>query len=561
MRAKILAVGLMALVPSMTQADATAPPILALGLCASAAADAVTASTDTKPIKAALMSGYGQTTWKITTASPDAQAFFDNGLNLAHAFAHKQATAAFAEAARRDPTCAMCLWGQAWSAGPTINFTISDKDQAEQAALVARAEALAANGPALERQMIAALKLRYEHGGGKGPGDLAFAKAMDDLAKAHPDDDVLAVLAADAWMIPASLGDRKAYLPRAVDLLQTVLKRSPDDPAAIHFYIHATEMSGFGARAEPYADRLAGVAPSASHLLHMPSHTYYWVGRYEDAYASNAAADRQDALDAKAQGLTGPGAAYKLFYHGHNVHFGASGALMAGNGAGALDITRDLVAGASMIPPDNAWMQMAAVQAYAAQGRYVDPAAVLALPDPGDKLPFVQALWRYGRGEALARQGDAAGVRREAALTRRDASDLKAFGHYAGQSAKITQAASLVLEGRAAMLDNQPKIAAKAFRKAAEIDEKALSDVTDPPLWWYPIRRSLAAALLAQGDAEGALREAKAALVKRPSDPVSLDILAQAERKLGLTAEADAHLAQARKGWAGDLSKVTLALS
>ena len=155
MRAKILAAGLMALIPSLTLANATPPPILALGLCLSGAAD-VAAKVDAAPVKAALMSGYGQTQWKIATTSPDAQAYFDNGLNLAHAFAHKQATAAFAEAAKRDPDCALCLWGQAWSGGPTINYTIDDKEQAEQAALVARAEILAANGPELERQMIAA---------------------------------------------------------------------------------------------------------------------------------------------------------------------------------------------------------------------------------------------------------------------------------------------------------------------------------------------------------------------------------------------------------------------
>ena len=240
MRAKILAAGLMALIPSLTLANATPPPILVTGLCASGGEE-VADKVDAAPVKAALMSGYGTTSWKVTTASPDAQAFFDNGLNLAHAFAHKEAIAAFAEAVHRDPTCAMCLWGQAWSAGPTINYTIDAKAQAEQAALVAHAETLATNGPPLERQLIAALKLRYEHGGGKGPGDQAFAKAMADIARAHPDDDVLAVLAADAWMIPASLKDRKENLPPAVALLETVLKRSPDDPAAIHFYIHATE--------------------------------------------------------------------------------------------------------------------------------------------------------------------------------------------------------------------------------------------------------------------------------------------------------------------------------
>ncbi|CAN5568459.1 hypothetical protein BH10PSE4_BH10PSE4_47240 [soil metagenome] len=558
MRAMMLAAALITAIPTFTDAEAPPPPILAMGLCASGGGDIV----DDKPAaKVALLSGYGQAGMVIRTASPQAQAYFDNGLELAHAFAHKGGYAAFEEAVRLDPKCAMCLWGQAWAGGPTINFTIDAKDQAEMAALVARAEPLAADGPPLERQMIAALKLRYQHGGGGGSGDLAFAQAMDDLARAHPEDDTLAVLAADAWMIPASLRDKKEHLPRAVGLLETVLKRSPNDAAAIHFYIHATEMSGFGARAEPYADRLESLAPSASHLTHMPSHTFYWVGRYEDAYKSNASAARLDVANAQAQGLTGPGAAFKLNYHAHNVRFGVGGAMMSGDGDGALALTRELVTLVPGLKPDQVWPQMVAGDGFAAQGRYADPDAVLALPDPGDKLPYVQAMWRYGRGEALSRRGDAAGVRREAAVVRLSAFRLRAFGDRAKFAASVTEVASLVLEGRAAMLDNQPKVAAKAFRKAADLEEKRFATMTDPPTWWYPVRRSQAAALLAQGDTQGAVNAAKIALLHRPLDPISLNILAQAERAQGQSAQADTHLAQARKGWAGDLSKVTLAQS
>ena len=71
------------------------------------------------PAKAALLPGYGDGGFKVATAVPMAQAYFDNGMQLAHAFAHKAAIAAMAEAARLDPDCAMCAWGHAWAAGPT----------------------------------------------------------------------------------------------------------------------------------------------------------------------------------------------------------------------------------------------------------------------------------------------------------------------------------------------------------------------------------------------------------------------------------------------------------
>jgi tetratricopeptide (TPR) repeat protein len=555
MRAKILAVGLMALVPSMTQADGMAPPILALGLCASGAAD-VAAAASSAPVT--LKSGYGKAGWKIATTSPDAQAFFDNGLQLGHAFAHHPALAAFEEAARRDPDCAMCLWGQAWAGGATINYTVDDKTQAKMAALMVRATALAAKGPPVERELIAAMTARYQHGGGKGPGDDAYAKAMDALARAHPDDNELAVLAADALMVPASLRNSKAGLPRAVELLEATLKRDPDNAPAIHFYIHATEMSGFTARAEPYADKLEALAPAASHLVHMPSHTYYWVGRYEDALQSNIRASRIDQANAAAQGFTGDDGAFQLFYHGHNVQFGMAGALMSGDAAGGLAVARQAIAYGPKLKPDDAWTQMVVGAAYALEARYAAPDEVLALAEPA--LPYPRAMWRYARAEALGRQGDVAGLRREAAQVELGKGQLKSFGGYAGQMAEATKLARMVLEGRAAMLDNHPEAAAKILRKAAELEEKRFADMTDPPIW-SPVRRSLAAALLASGDAQGAADEARATLVRRPADPVSLNVLAQAERWLGLTTQADAHLAQARKGWMGDLSKVTLAQS
>jgi tetratricopeptide (TPR) repeat protein len=551
MRAIVFTAGLLALVPAFTQADAPAPPPSGMTLCSGG-----TAPSDTPEKVVRLMPGYGAASWKIRTTSSDAQAFFDNGLQLGHAFAHKAALAAFEEAARRDPNCAMCLWGQAWAGGATINYTVDDKVQARMARLMRRAEVLAADGPPLEKALVAAMKARYAHGGGKGPGDAAYAKAMDALARANPADDELAVLAADALMVPASLSGAKQNLPRAVELLEASLKRAPESAAAIHFYIHATEMSGFTARAEPYADKLESLAPSASHLVHMPSHTYYWVGRYEDALKSNASAARLDRANAQAQGFTGDDGVYKLFYHAHNVQFGAAGALMSGDAEGGLAIARPFLAHALSLEPGQAWDQTVAGTAYAVEGRYAAPQDVLALPEPA--LPYPKAMWRYARGEALARKGDAAGVRRELAGIRVDAGALKPWGEFGKLGVDAVQVARLVLEGRAAMLEDQPMLAAKAFRQAAELEETRFADQTDPPLWWYPVRRSLAAALLASGDAQGAADEARASLARRPLDPIGLHVLAQAERRLGLVPAADGHAAQARKGYVGDLAGIDL---
>lgn len=501
-----------------------------------------------------ILPGYGAGGMKIV-ARPQAQAFFDNGMQLAHAFAHQAATGAFAESVRLDPLCVMCVWGKAWSEGPTINFPIDAATQVKAGKALEIAASLARTGSDFERQMIAALQLRYRNGGGKGPGDLAFARAMDAIARAHPESDELATIAADAWMIPAALNENKANLPRAMALLEGVLARNPDYTPAIHFYIHVTEMLGFPERAEPYANRLPALAPAASHLIHMPSHTFYWIGRYQDATDANVAAAKRALDDAKAAKLR-PEDIWKLDYHAHNVQFGVGGALIAGDARSALALAGPMLTEMLRSPVQSGYGIMAAGTAYAAEGRFADPAKVMALPDPGAKMPIVRAYWHYARGEALARQANAAGVRAEAM-----AIDVPALAAGADKSMRaardMARIAKLVLAGRAAMLAQQPGEAVRFYAQATRIEEsKIVTYYADPPAWWYPVRRSLAAALFAAGRPADALRQADAAMKRRPNDPVTTALRGMILDKLGQPRP----VALANAQWHGDQAALTPAL-
>ena len=115
-----------------------------------------------------------------------------------------------------------------------------------------------------------------------------------------------------------------------VPTLERVLARAPNHVGAIHFYIHAVEASDRPERAEPYADKLRGAVPGAGHLVHMPSHIFYRVGRYLDALADNKTAvgvDEKYLADANA-----PMGVYRLGYYPHNIHFVMASAQMAGDG-------------------------------------------------------------------------------------------------------------------------------------------------------------------------------------------------------------------------------------
>ncbi len=480
----------------------------------------------TAPKTAQVMPGYGAGGFAITTKQPKAQAFFDNGMQLAHAFAHKAAIKAMEEAVRLDLTCAMCLWGLAWASGPTINYGKSEAEMAPLTEMADKAAKLAeTQGTPREKALIHALQLRYADGGGGKPGDLAFAKAMTVLSAHNPLDNEIAVIAADAWLMAQADTPEQSKLnaEMAMPFLEAALKRDPNYTPAIHFYIHASEIAQVPSLAEPYADKLAALAPRASHLVHMPSHTYYWVGRYQDAADTNMLAVELGIENAKALGLGPPDGVWGLPYHAHNVTFGLGGALQSGDAKTALALGRPLVERAGTRADAGAYSQVLAANGYFAMALFAPTAEVLALPKP--KLEVVEAAWHYARGEAFARMGNAAGVRNEAAAIHGTSGKLSADDG-SQQGEQLTLIARNILAGRATMMEGRPQEAIIAFRQAAEIQESAdFSAFADPPAWYYPIRRDLGSAMLAAGDRAGARAEADRALKYRPKDPGTLALL------------------------------------
>ncbi|MBX9884881.1 MAG: hypothetical protein K2X68_07900, partial [Novosphingobium sp.] len=191
------------------------------------------------------------------------------------------------------------------------------------------------------------------------------------------------------------------------------------------------------------------------------------------------------------------------------------------------------------------------------------PATTLALPDPGGKAPFVQAYWHYARGEAYARLGNAAAVRAEAAAiimpTKVKITPDTAKGWTAARD--MARIARLVLIGRAAMLDHQPAVAAKAFSRAVTYEESAaVTHYADPPAWWYPVRRSLAAALLESGQPAAALVQVNKALARRPLDPVTTGLRGKILAALGDSERAARDADMAAKNWRGDRSALSAPL-
>ena len=521
------------------------------------------AAADGAPVAGMVMvDGFGSGGFPVDTANPEAQAWFDHGVRLRWAFEHGESVRAFRKARLLDPACGMCAWGEAWAMGPNLNGGGGGEETRRAALKTARdARRLARDATPMQRQMIDALVQRYS--GRESSRASRFATAMDRIARRNPADVSVAAITADAWMMKADRwwdDEGKAADPgitRAMQILEQTLTHAPDDPGAIHLYIHLTEWSDDPHKAIPYGERLAALAPGASHLVHMPSHTFYRVGRYRDAMMSNVAAV---ALDRRYDGLARPpGGVPGMPLHGHNIHFGMGGALMAGGDVEGLKLADWFMATYPEIPADNLWRQMVANNAYAIYGRFADAGRVAALDEPPATHPMLRISWRYARGEAAARAGDADAVRAEAAAIAALRDDPAfAAGPMQERRGRFTELSQRVLEGRAAMIDGDSAAAVTAYARAAELQGME-DEGGDPPVIWYPTRRSLAAAMLASGDAAGARAKLLELLEDWPNDPYSHFVLAQAETALGNPEAAAEAERRSRAEWIGGAMDLKLA--
>jgi hypothetical protein len=503
------------------------------------------------PHRLVMLPGMGNDHLAADTANPKAQRWFDYGLTLARSFEHADAVLAFRKAEAADPTCSLCVAGEAYARGPTINYGVGVEQTAAALELAKRAQAMA--GPNVAptiRRLEAALVDRYR-ALNPAADDRTYAQDLDALHDAQPDDVEAAVFDAEAWLIVQNDGEAAAAR-HAVAVLTPLVASHPGSSGLVHFFIHATENAGVAELAEPYAARLAELAPNASHMVHMPSHTFFRVGRYEDAALANVAAIRADRAYAERTDFPTP--LGRLMYHFHDIQFGLGAAMMAGDAKLALWFVRQFNQDFPSPATYDPHAAMAAGQTYAALGRFAPPEEILAAPDTVAANPLLEAMRRYARGEAEVRLGRADRARQEAKAIVGLLAQHPA-GAFAS-SVVVARLAEQTLEGDADLLDHDPAAAAKTFAAAADAQDALLAGDMDPPRWWFPIRRSLAAALLAEGDAKGAERETSTTLRTWKLDPEALAIRAAAERRLHDPAAAGADWQAARRGWRGDQAQL-----
>ncbi len=527
-----------------------------IALCAllgMAAVPALATAPATAPA-APLVKGLGDVHHPVTTKSAEAQRYFDQGLAFVYAFNHDEAEASFREAARLDPNLAMAYWGEALALGPNINLPEDDQRGKAAYAAVTKAQSLEPGASEEERGYIDALAKRYASDGKMRPEQQrAYADAMRALWKGHPDDPDAGALFAESlmdlhpWNLWTSDGKPVEGTEEITATLEAVLAKHPDHIGANHYYIHAVEASPHPERGLPCAERLGKLAPDAGHLVHMPSHIYIRTGRYHQSELANAQAVKIDRAYIAARRPTG---VYPMMYYPHNLQFLWQSYLFEGNRRGAEQAARDLL---TVVTPQ-AVREMPMAEAVEpvtlfTEARFGDWDAILAEPAPPADLAYTNGTWHYARGLAFAAKGRTSDA--EAELKRLDAIEAslpaERMAMFASQK-QLLGLASAILSGEIASHQGHHDDAIKHLREAVALQDALPYE--EPPAWYYPVRESLGAELLAQGNAADAEQVYREDLKRNPNNGWSLFGLAECLRARKADREAAEVDARFKKAWA-----------
>ncbi len=455
--------------------------------------------------------GAGNYKWKISTTSDSAQFYFNQGINCYYGFHIIEAMASFKKAAKFDAGCAILYWAQALGYGPNIN-DFGYRASAEALAATNKANELAATASAFEKDLIAAMQVRYTADSAdatRAALNQAYTNKMKAVYLKHAAIADAQVLYADAMMLqhPWDLwntdGTPKQWTPAIRQMLEKTLKQYPLHPGANHYYIHVMEPSPFAAKALHSAKRLGVTNPGLSHLVHMPSHIYLRTGWYQQGVDvnTNAVNSYQKSIQLYAP-VTGADFLYVI----HNLHMKTNNAMMMGNYEASLNaanetqqsIPKDYL---SIPAPMGSYVQyinMTPLLVYVRFGKWNE---LLNMQQPEATQVYANVLYHFGRGMALAatQKNDAAKTELQALrLFMKDSSLAVPFTPFSTALEGAVVAENL-LAGTIALKEKKMQEAITAFEKA--VTTESSMTYNEPRDWLLNPKHYLGNALLQNNDA------------------------------------------------------------
>ncbi len=530
--------------------------LLTLSLCGFIPAQEHSVSHQSK--KATLMGGLGDLHHPVSTSNAEAQQFFDQGLRLIYAFNHDEAARSFTRATELDPRLAIAYWGIAEAVGPNYNDPASEERFKQAHEAIQKAVDLSANASPSEQAYIQAMALRFpaEPNPDRRKSAEAYRDAMHGVVRKYPDDLDAATLFAESgmdlhpWGLWHTDGTPEAGTDEIVATLESVIRRDPNHMGAVHYYIHAVEASPNPERALAGANKLASLAPAAGHIVHMPAHVYIRTGDYEAAVKTNEKAAEVDRAYIQATGAQG---IYPMMYYSHNLHFIAMCAAMTGDYAEAkknADLLAEHVGPAvKEMPPLEGFMTIP----MAVDVRFHRWDDILKMSQPDAAMKTTTVFWHFARGMALAGVGKLNQAESEykivSAAEAATPPDV-VFAMPVNNKAKdIMKIAKDVLGSRIALAKKDSAVAISMLTKAVAVQDSL--KYGEPPDWFFPVRESLGAALLMNGDAVAAENVFRADLDRNLRNPRSLFGLREALKAQGKDYDAWFVQKQFEASWKG----------
>ncbi len=437
----------------------------------------------------------GRFTRPISSKNAEAQAYFDQGFQLMYAYDKQDATRSFREAEKRDPDCAICYWGEAWSWGSYLNGAMQAFESPFAYAAAQKAVQLAKGHATPEEQaFIEAIQGRdVEHfdPSKRHDQDAAYAEAMRKVSERFPKDLDAATLYADSlFLMEPRRGSRDIDAPnvkRIQNVLEAVLKVNSTHVGACHLYVHLTEATTAPGLAEACADTLGDQIPGASHLNHMPAHTWNQLGRWGDSVRANIEAWHSDQKAAIGEGFA--------IYPDHNLHMLLFAASMDGQGAIAIQAAKDY----QKLNGSNIYDVLTRIRF----GRFDEVLQITKRPDEA----IAAGIWDFGQGYARLRNGEKDFA--QAYLNRLLASAASSDALFRGHSAHdLLGTLGGILEGEIYRKDNDADKAIASFERAVQRYDAIIYDEPEPLP--FSARHWLGAELLEvkrYGDAERVYRE------------------------------------------------------
>jgi tetratricopeptide (TPR) repeat protein len=480
------------------------------------------------------MSSYfdlGSHSRSVSTSSPDAQVWFDRGLNWTYAFNHQEAVKCYTKALEHDPNCAMAQWGVAYALGPNYNLPWDKYDDAMRAELLAatfeateKAVALLDYASSPEQALIKALQARYQSA--EPPADVdelsdwndAYADVMREVYRDYSEDLDVASLFAEAlmtrtpwqmWNLDTGQPAEGADTVEAREVLETALNNpaSRFHPGVLHLYIHLMEMSPYPEKALRVGDWLRELVPDGGHLSHMPTHIDVLCGHYQNVVKWNHEAIIADRKYYEAEG----GMNIYTMYRTHNYHFKLYGAMFMGQYEAAMEAAEEMV---EKIPEEFLRVESPPIadllEAFFSVKMHVlirfgkwQEIIDEPLPEDQELYCVTTAMIHYAKGVAFSATGRIAEAEEQKELFEAAVSRVPESRYLHNNKAlDLLAIAAEMLEGELEYRKGNFDVAFGHLRRSIELDDDLPYD--EPWGWMQPTRHAYGALLLEQGHVEEA---------------------------------------------------------